>query len=298
MMLKYVMAVSALLVATSVAAQSPNEVLMGGVGGNVTALDVEAAVQAYPLNSRRSMLSRVEQVQRIAEDTYVRRVLAQEAVATGLEQDPLVQAMVRQAKDRILSDARLYDVGKAGWPADAALQKYAQEQYAAQPASFKVGERVRAKHILVAPKATTEEGQAQALQQTQDILGRIKAGASFEELAKTISADQATAARGGDLGLFELGSMVPEFEAALKGLKQPGELSEVVKTQFGYHIIRFEERLPAGTRTFDEVKDGLMRQARDKAHREAQNAAIAQIQTGAKGNTEAAEAMAKRYANP
>lgn len=279
-------------------AQPTSDVVMQGPGGQVTTVDVEAAVQQFPLASRKSMLARPEQVQRIAEDTYVRRVLAQEAEQTGLDKDPLVQSMVRLARERILSDARLYDVGKAGWPDDVALESFAREQYKAQPERFTAKERVQARHILVAAQEATDVSRAAAKAKAEDLLQQIKNGASFESLAAQHSVDQATASRGGDLGLFEVGTMVPTFEAALKDMTTAGQLSEVVETQFGYHIVRFEKRVPAGIRPFDEVKADLIRQARDKHHRDAQQAGITKIQSTAVGNNQAVEAMNKKYAAP
>lgn len=284
--------------AVTATAQPTPDVMMQGSGGQVTAVDVEAAVQQFPLASRKSMLARPEQVQRIAEDTYVRRTLAQEAEQTGLDKDPLVQSMIRLARERILSDARLYEVGKAGWPDDAALEAYAREQYKAQPERFAAKERVHARHILLAPKEATDAGRAEAKAKAQELLQQLKSGAGFDALANQQSSDQATASRGGDLGLFELGTMVPAFDAALKDMTTAGQLSEVVETQFGYHIIRFEQRVPAGTRPFDEVKTDLVRQVRDKHHRDAQQAGIAKIQSTAVGNNQAVDAMSKKYAAP
>lgn len=282
----------------SATAQSVADVVMRGPGGQVTAVDVEAAVQQFPLASRKSMLARPEQVQRIAEDTYVRRTLAQEAEQTGLDKDPLVHSMIRLARERILSDARLYEVGKAGWPNEVALEAFAREQYKAQPERFTAKERVQARHILISAKEGAEAGRAEAKAKAQDLLQQVKNGASFEALATQHSADQATASRGGDVGLFELGTMVPAFEAALKDMTTAGQLSDVVETQFGYHIIRFEQRVPAGVRPFEEVKADLMRQARDKHHREAQQAGIAKIQSTAVGNNQAVDAMNKKYGAP
>ncbi|TLN01845.1 peptidylprolyl isomerase, partial [bacterium] len=82
-----------------------------------------------------------------------------------------------------------------------------------------------------------------------------KKGASFEELARKNSAD-ASAAKGGDLGWFSKGTMVPEFDKVAFGLKD-GELSNVVKTPYGFHIIKVTGKRAAGVRSFDEVKDQI-----------------------------------------
>ena len=89
--------------------------------------------------------------------------------------------------------------------------------------------------------------------EAQNILDQIKKGGNFEELAKKHSVD-AAAAKGGDLGWFGKGSMIPDFEKVVFGMKE-GEISGIVKTQYGYHIIKLTGKRPAGTRSFEEAKD-------------------------------------------
>jgi peptidyl-prolyl cis-trans isomerase C len=123
---------------------------------------------------------------------------------------------------------------------DADLKKF----YDENKDKFKSGEQVRASHILVKNEKEADE-----------ILAQLKGGASFEELAKKYSTDS-TAAKGGDLGWFSKGAMVPEFDKVVFGLKE-GQISGVVKTQFGFHIIKVTGQRPAGIRSFDEVKDQI-----------------------------------------
>lgn len=127
---------------------------------------------------------------------------------------------------------------------------------------FEHGESMRARHILV------KDADAAA-----DILKKIKDGADFAETAKQYSEDTGSKENGGDLGYFEKGRMVPEFENAAFALK-PGEVSGIVKTQFGYHIIKAEDIKPAYTESLDEarqkIKDRLpAERAEAKAHSEA-----------------------------
>ena len=118
---------------------------------------------------------------------------------------------------------------------------------------FKKPESVHASHILVGvdPKATAEEKQ-KAKQKADDLLKQIKGGADFAELAKKESTCP-SAKNGGDLGDFGRGQMVKPFEDAAFGLKQ-GEVSGVVETQFGYHIIKSTGKTEGGTVPFDQVK--------------------------------------------
>lgn len=121
---------------------------------------------------------------------------------------------------------------------------------------FKKGESVKASHILVAvtEKSSLEEKE-KAQKKALDLLNRVKAGESFEELAKAESACP-SAARGGDLGFFARGQMVPPFEQAAFAMK-PGETSELVASQYGYHIIKVVDKQQAGMVSLAEVKDKI-----------------------------------------
>jgi peptidyl-prolyl cis-trans isomerase C len=118
---------------------------------------------------------------------------------------------------------------------------------------FKKPESVHASHILIGvdPKATAEE-KLKAKQKADDLLKQVKGGADFAELAKKDSTCP-SGKNGGDLGEFGRGQMVKPFEDAAFGLK-PGEVSGVVETQFGYHIIKSTGKTEGGAVPFDQVK--------------------------------------------
>jgi peptidyl-prolyl cis-trans isomerase C len=122
---------------------------------------------------------------------------------------------------------------------------------------FKHEEMVRASHILVVvdPKASPED-KKKAREKAEALLKRVKGGEDFAAVAKKESGCP-SAAQGGNLGYFSKGQMVPAFEDVAFSLK-PGEISGVVETQFGFHIIKVDEKKPAGTETFDEVKQRII----------------------------------------
>lgn len=111
-----------------------------------------------------------------------------------------------------------------------------------------------AAHILI----EFGDDEAAAKAKAQAVLARIKQGESFEELAKTESMDTFTAENGGDLDWFEAGVMDPEFEAAAFALSAPGDVSDVVKSSFGFHIIKLIEAKEESVQSFDEVKDKIL----------------------------------------
>lgn len=116
---------------------------------------------------------------------------------------------------------------------------------------------VRARHILfrVDDNAPEEEKQ-KTLIKAEGILDKIKSGEDFAQLASEFSDDTVTKTNGGDLGVFARGRMVKSFEDAAFALK-PGEVSEIVETPFGYHIIKVDEKIDASVTPYDSVKDSI-----------------------------------------
>src|SRR5436190_7696618 len=116
---------------------------------------------------------------------------------------------------------------------------------------FQTPEQVRASHILL---KTDGKDEAAVRKQAEDVLKQAKApGADFAALAKKYSEDDGSKANGGDLDYFSKGRMVPEFETAAFAM-QPGQISDLVKSQFGFHIIKVVDKKPASTRTLDETR--------------------------------------------
>ncbi len=132
-------------------------------------------------------------------------------------------------------------------------------RYAESRQRFSREETRRARHILL--KAG---GEASSLRrQAEGILQQLKAGADFAELAQKHSQDSGSAVRGGDLGFFGRGSMVPPFEQAVFALK-PGELGPIVESDFGLHIIKLEEIQPPREQPLGEVREQLAREIRQE----------------------------------
>jgi peptidyl-prolyl cis-trans isomerase D len=132
---------------------------------------------------------------------------------------------------------------------------------------FQQPEEVCASHILVKVKAHPEDAEghtdAEAKKLAEGILADLKAGGDFAAIAKARSEDKGSASRGGDLGCFQRGSMVPEFDEAAFGLA-PGQTSDLVKTSFGYHVIHVsahhEESTPALSQVKDRIRSTLLGQ--------------------------------------
>ncbi len=134
---------------------------------------------------------------------------------------------------------------------DADLQAY----YNAHQAQFQVKEQVKVRHILIA--VTDPKADAAAKAKADDLLKQIKAGGNFADLASKNSDDPGSKTQGGELGWLDRGKTVPEFDKTAFSLA-PGQTSDVIKTQFGYHILQVEDKKTAHTRSLAEVKPEIL----------------------------------------
>lgn len=168
---------------------------------------------------------------------------------------------------------------------DSEIEAY----YNANIAQYTTPEQVTARHILF---RLDGEDEAAVRARAQAVLARAKAGEDFAALAREFSEDESNKDQGGSLGEFGRGVMVPEFEQAAFSMK-PGEISDLVRTSFGFHIIKVEAHTPASTRPLAEVRAEIEDQLRwQKAQQQAEALARtldAQIETRADMDRVAAE---------
>jgi peptidyl-prolyl cis-trans isomerase C len=164
--------------------------------------------------------------------------LAQASAAKKLDAAPDFAQRMAYAKNKVLMEALLGDLNKT-----AATEAEMKKLYNESVAKTQPEEEVRARHILV----KTEK-------EAQDVLVKLKGGADFEKLAREISTDPSAKTNGGDLEYFGKGQMVAEFSDAAFKLNK-GQISQPVKTQFGFHIIKVEDKRSKPVPKYDEVKD-------------------------------------------
>jgi peptidyl-prolyl cis-trans isomerase C len=132
-------------------------------------------------------------------------------------------------------------------------EKELKEYYNKNIDEYVTPERIRAQHILIEVKPEAFRAEAiHAREKIERLKQRVREGESFEEIA-SVESDCPSKTRGGDLGFFQRGQMEPKFEKAAFSLEK-GEISDVVETTFGYHIIKLTDRIPRRQQSFDEVK--------------------------------------------
>jgi peptidyl-prolyl cis-trans isomerase C len=209
-------------------------------GKNITSADFEREVKNLP-DYLKAMADTPQGRKEMLDTMVIRELILQQATKDGIDKGKDIEDKLQDLKKRLIVEAFLKKkVESDAQLSDAELKKF----YEQNIDKFKAGEQVKASHILV-----------KAEKDANDILAKIKAGGNFEELAKKHSVDS-SAAKGGDLGWFGKGAMVPPFEKAAMALKE-GQVSGIVKSDFGFHIIKLTGKRAAGTRPFEEVKDQI-----------------------------------------
>jgi len=240
---------------------APKDPVVAIVNGQQIRLsELEIAQQALPPQYRNMPIQAVfpALLDRIVDSKLV--------VADGrknkITDDAAFKKRMAFVEDQVLQDFWLQrEIAKRVTP-EKMQQRY-QERLKSTPAE----EEVHARHILV---STEDEAKA--------LIAELKKGANFDKLAKEKSTDKASGAEGGDLGWFKKSDMVKEFADAAFSLKK-GDLTDTpVKTQFGYHVIKLEDRRKAPPPTFEELSD----QIREELARETVTQIIDQLRAGAK----------------
>jgi peptidyl-prolyl cis-trans isomerase C len=220
--------------------EQKGQVLAEVNGAVITTEDYKKEVDMLPPYLK-PMTETAEGRKEMIDSMIVRELVMQEAKKAGIDKSPEVSDRLEDLKKRVVIEAYWKQkVEEQAKITDADLQKF----YDQNKEKFRTGDQVKASHILL----KTEK-------EAQDVLAQLKAGGKFEDLARKYSVDPA-GSKGGDLGWFGKGSMIPEFEKSAFALKE-GETSGIVKTKFGYHIIKLTGKRAAGVLPLAEVKDQI-----------------------------------------
>lgn len=206
---------------------------------------------------RQQILGNQEQLRRVIDGFYLSMAAAADARKNGLDTQPGVQARIDKAVTDILAQAQVeFLINKELENAD--FTEAAAEYYKANGEKYQTPEIIEASHILIKPGETRDR--EAALKLIGEIREKVLADPSiFEEMARTHSDDQGSGAKGGSLGAFQRKRMVKPFTNAAFNLKEKGELSDVVETQFGFHLIRLDKPYVPGIKPFEEVKEQIVK---------------------------------------
>ena len=210
-------------------------------GKKFTTEDFRREVERLPPRSR-AQLTTPERRRQFVDNFILNALLAEQGHTKGYDQDPEIVRQIDDLRQRLVVQRVMRDYQESPVLTDHEVKKY----YDQNQRLFS-GAQIHAAHILVKDEALAKQLRAQLDKEPE----------KFEDLAKVNSVDTATAARGGDLGFFGQGRMVAEFERAAFALENPGDITPVVQTPFGYHIIKLIERKDGPPKPFDDVKERI-----------------------------------------
>ncbi|SCM78513.1 PpiC-type peptidyl-prolyl cis-trans isomerase [uncultured Pleomorphomonas sp.] len=241
------LAAALLALPLSVLPASADDVVARVNGKDITAAEVQMATDVFG-----EQLAQVPEAQRrsmVVDALVDMHVMADAALAAGTADSPKYKARMAFLEAQALRNTYVEDQLQGKISDDDIKARYEKDI-----AGYVPPEEVHARHILV---KTEDEANA--------ILKQLADGGNFEAIAKEKSEDPGSKGNGGDLGFFAKGQMVPEFEAEAFALK-PGETSaKPIKTQFGYHIVKVEERRAQPVPTLDQVREQVIQMVeRDK----------------------------------
>lgn len=233
--------------ASGAATADATEVIATYNGKKLTSAAVIEEIGRLPGPSR-SYLSAPDRKRQFVENMILNDLLFAEAQKAGYDDDPDIEKQVADMRKRLVVQRLMREYQKPPTISDDDAKKY----YDENPGLFS-STQIKASHILV---------------KDEDVAKQLRAELSadpstFADKAKALSIDKTSGAKGGDLGKFGQGRMVPEFERVAFALK-PGEISEPVKTQYGWHIILLVERDDGERKPFDQVKEQIKTTLRNK----------------------------------
>jgi peptidyl-prolyl cis-trans isomerase C len=216
--------------------------------------------------SYQAMFSNVEQMNKLLERQIDNMLFAQEARRLKVDENPDVRYKLEEFTKGILTQALIEEtVNKNITVTDEEIEEY----YKNNISEFEVPEKVKVSHILIAIDSDASENvKAEKKKQAEQILYKVKAGENFAELAQQFSEDSATKKRGGVLGFFPRGSKSSEIEEVAFNLKK-GEVSDIVLTDKGYHIIKMLDKKEGTTKSLEDsrqkIKNRLTQQKKSEA---------------------------------
>ena len=260
----------AIVAAVSVHAED-NPVLLKVGDYRMTLSDFNRIIGYYGEEQREALEKQPELKATLLQRFFQTRLLLQAAKEKKFDQRP----EIREQIDLLVADLVAGEylkrevVGKMD-VTDEDISTY----YKANKDEFRTPETVRASHILfIVERGASEEDKQKAKEKAEEVLAKVKAGEDFGKLAQKYSEDLSTKPRGGDIGEMKRGQLEPNFEKALFALK-PGEVSGVVETYFGYHIIKCTDRKESELQPLDKVKDQVRAKIIDQMKRKRSEAVI------------------------
>jgi peptidyl-prolyl cis-trans isomerase C len=275
----------------------PSTVLVSNSLASVTRAEYDAELLKLPIDLRAGFANNPRRVTDLLTRMLVQKSLAAQARTAKLDNAPDVIARAKLELDRLLAQAMVERIeSEAGAEFDASRAQYngrAREIFLVDRAKYETPEQVTATHILFDVK---KHGADTARKMADDARAKIVAGADMGKLAKDLSDDPSAQSNAGKLDWFAKREMDPAFADAAFALRDPGDLSAPVQSQFGWHVIRLDGRRPPATPAYEQVRDTIFADLRKKYVDDKREAVIAAIRRDSQTqvNRDAVDALTPR----
>jgi len=237
----------------------PEETVLASRGdATITLRDVDAALLRIPPRQRADVMNSPKRIEELLSQLLLTRQLSNAGLKQGVEKDPLVQHAIHNAGEGVIGAQAVLvfrenvEVGN--------LDELARETYNADPSQFAIPATVTVRHILI---DNVKQADSAALALAEEVHKRA-ATEDFESLVMQYSDDPSKTDNKGEIPDAASERMDPQFAEASGRLRTPGELAPLVKSQFGYHIIKLSNRVEPKLRTFDEVRVALTEELRTR----------------------------------
>jgi parvulin-like peptidyl-prolyl isomerase len=256
---KFIFLVTALIILITPELEAQNAKFLAKIGNRIiTQEDINRVIGYYDLEQRKMIEKNPQLKEAILWQIVQGAVIAKIAKDKGFDKKPDIKGQQEMIVTNFLATQYLQ---KEVIDKVTITENKVKAYYKDHNETFKTPEMIRVRHILVkvGPSATDEEKKT-VKAKAEEILQRLKIGEDFVKLATEVSDDPGTKAKGGDLDFFPKGTMIPAFEEVAFSLK-PGEVRGLVETEYGYHIIRMEEKKEAVLEPYEKIKDKVKDQA-------------------------------------
>ena len=258
--------------------------------------DYEAEVNRLPADIRPGFANSERRVNDLLRRMLLERTLAAQARAEKLDQLPLVATRLALEIDRLYAQIKVAQIEEAaGAEFDAkrsAWEPRAKETYTIDRKKYESPEMLQASHILFTTRSRSSD---EARKLAADARARVVGGADFNAVAKEVSEDGSKVS-GGRLDWFARAEVDRAFADAAFGLRSVGDVSEPVQSQFGWHVIRLDGRKPPAPRAYDDVRESIMAELRQKYVNDQRDAAVGKLRADPtiRANAEAIDALVIR----
>lgn len=274
-------------------ASEQDTILLKGPDVEITTDDFQQYFELkVPEEYRAELLMDSGKINELLEQLYKRKVLEKQAIELKLDQSPQVLKRIELAKRDVLVQTRLEHI--VNDTSDVNWELKARENYLVNRDKFQSPKTIKVSHILISQEKHSEDEMRQIAQQ---VLELVMAGKdSFEDLALEYSEDPSAKKNGGSLGAIQVGQMVKPFEEAAFGLKKSGDISPLIETTFGLHIIKLDKKTPARQLAFDEVKGGMIEKHKNKYRLKQRNSFLYKVRDSITYvNTDAIQGLKRKF---